>query len=195
MAATNTNNAANVFTGKPMVHGAVWWAPLSDDLTIPTDATTELAEGFLPVGYLSEDGWSNAPSSEFETTKAYGGVTVRRSLSSYEETISFACIETNANVLKLMWGDSNVETELESGKLKKVRHNGTEKPAICLVIETALSATEKKRTVVPYGTVNELEEIPHNDTDPITYGVTIGCLPDAKTGDTVVEYYGTIAAA
>ena len=65
------NNAQNVTTGKPKIGGAIFRAPLGS--TLPTDAVTALDEAFKNMGYISEDGVTNANSPESDNIKAWGG--------------------------------------------------------------------------------------------------------------------------
>ena len=48
-----TQNAANVFTAKPKVGGAVWSGALT--IAPPTDAVTALPDGINSLGYMHED--------------------------------------------------------------------------------------------------------------------------------------------
>ena len=58
MAETNHNNKKNVSLGKPKKTGCLYYAPAGTAL--PTDATTALPAAYTCVGYLSEDGVTNA---------------------------------------------------------------------------------------------------------------------------------------
>ena len=66
-------DAKLVTVSKPKVGGAVWRAPLGT--TLPTDATTALDKAFKSLGYISEDGMTNANSPESDSIKAWGGDT------------------------------------------------------------------------------------------------------------------------
>lgn len=182
------NNAQNVSVGKPAVDGAIWVAPLNTP--VPTDASSPLNDAFKCVGFISEDGLTNSTSRDSETMKAWGGVTVRKSQTSYEDTWSFTMIETNETVMKVAYGEANVTGDVESGLT--VLHNEKELGDHAYVIETIIGTTEDgfdriKRIVIPDGTVTETTDIQYTDDSLLGYGVTLTGLPDAN-GNCGYEY-------
>lgn len=56
------NNKKNVSLGKPMVAGVAYRAPAGTAL--PADATTALATAYECVGFLGEDGITNATDTD-----------------------------------------------------------------------------------------------------------------------------------
>lgn len=58
-----SNSATNVTVGKPKVGGAVFVGATT--LTMPNDATSELASGFTGLGYCSEGRSHNSLHSLF----------------------------------------------------------------------------------------------------------------------------------
>ena len=62
---------ATVTAAKPRVAGVVYRAPKGT--TLPTDATTALADTFKSLGYLSEDGFTNNYEISSEDIREMGG--------------------------------------------------------------------------------------------------------------------------
>lgn len=176
-------NSAEVSTGKPKITGAIYYA--EEGATLPTDATSQLT-GFANLGYVSEDGVTNANSVESENIKAWGGDIVQSSQTEKTDTYQLTLIQSiNVDVLKAIYGAENVSGTLAGGIT--VKANAKELPTACWVIDMILAEDTLKRIVIPRGKISELGDIVYNDTDPIGYQPTINCLPDSN-GNTHYEY-------
>lgn len=186
------NDATNVAIGKPKGSGAVFVAPIGS--TLPTDATKALDTKFVCLGYVSEDGVTNEVETDTEDIKAWGGDTVRTVRTSRKETFTMSFIESNMDVLKLVYGSANVTgTSMDA---LTVKHTNAENERMQFVIEVVLTDQRIKRIVIPVGQVTEVGEISYKDDEAIAYECTISTFPDAS-GATVYEYYaklGTPAA-
>ena len=177
-------DAANVSTAKPKVGGAIYSAPLGT--VLPEDATTELAAAFLGLGYISEDGMTNSNTPSTENIKAWGGETVAVVETEKEDTFSYTLIEsTNVNVLKEVYGTSNVTGDLDAGIV--IKANSTPLEEHVLVIDMVLKAGVLKRVVIPRGKVSEVGEISYTDGDAIGYETTVTAISDTE-GNTHYEY-------
>lgn len=181
-----SNTVTNVSAGKPNASGAIYVSALTD--TLPTDASTSIDTytTFACLGYVSEDGLTNANSPESETIKAWGGDTVLTLQSSKEDTFSFTLIEVmNLDVLKFVYGDDNVSGSLSAGIT--ITANSTQLEAKSLVIDMNLRDDAVKRIVIPNATVSEVGEITYSDSDAIGYACTVTTAPDSD-GNTHYEY-------
>lgn len=179
------NNAANVSTGKPMVTGAVFTAPLGTAL--PTDAATPLSSDFECLGHVSEDGLANANELDISEIKAWGGLTVYRSLNGLSDNFTLKLIESeNVEVLKRVYGENNVTVDDQTG-VTKITVKADDPEERVWVFEIALRGNKKKRIVIADGAVTSREEITYNDSDPIAYGITVSAYPNSD-GATHDEY-------
>lgn len=178
------NNSENVSVGKPLATGSIFIAPKGTN--VPTDATTELAEAFKNVGYISEDGVTNTIETDSEEIKAWGGDIVATPQTSRSETFQYTMIETNEVSLKHVFGDANVTVNAETGAIT-IKHNGNERDENPIVIETLMSGGRVKRQVIPRGKVKEIGDIVYKDDEAIGYETTIQALIDTE-GNTAYEY-------
>lgn len=180
------NTVSNVSVGKPKVAGAIYNAPAGT--TLPTDSTTTLNEAFVALGYVSEDGVTNTNTPEADTVKAWGGDTVLTLMTAKEDKFKFMLIESlNANVLKAVYGSSNVSGALATGIT--VHANSTQLPASAWVIDMILTNNATKRIVIPEGQIAEVGDIVYKDDEAIGYEITINALPSTTiSGDTHIEY-------
>lgn len=178
------NNVDYVSAGKPKIGGAVYRAP--SGTTLPTNAVSDLDAAFAALGYVSEDGVSNANNRDINNIKAWGGDTVLVVQNSKDDSFAFKLVEAvNSEVLKAVHGSENVNGDLANGLAIEV--NATEAEEAVWVIDMLLKGNICKRIVIPRGQVTEVEDVVYNDSEPIGYGVTLSCLPDTN-GNTHYEY-------
>lgn len=177
-------NINNVTVGKPKIGGSLSVA--SAGTTLPTDAKTALAVAFKNLGYISDEGLVNSNSPENENIKAWGGDTVLTTSSSKDDTFRFSLLEAkNADVLKLVYGDSNVSGTLGEGLT--IKANSKELESHVLVFDIVFRNNALKRIVIPNAAVTAIGDITYVDGEAVAYEVTITAYPDNE-GNTHYEY-------
>lgn len=178
------NDAKNVSAGKPKITGAIHVAPSGTPL--PVTPIEELDAAFKGLGYCSDAGLTNGTNLEVNKIKAWGGDTVLIIQSSKEDTYNFVLIEVkNVDVLKFVYGQSNVSGDLETGITIKVNNKDVDQ--VSIVIDMILSGNTLKRIVIPTASISEVGDVNYNDQDPIGYDTTVDCIPDEE-GNTHYEY-------
>lgn len=180
-----SNNSSNVSAGKPMITGAVFVAPVGTSL--PTSTTATLAAAFKDLGYVSDAGVVNSNSPSNTSIKAWGGDVVLDVQTDKPDTFKMAFIEaTNEEVLKLVYGASNVSGTLARGLT--VKANSEEQNEVAVVIDMVLKDSCAKRIVLPKAKVTAVGDITYSDSAAIGYDTTLSCHPD-DSGNTHYEYF------
>lgn len=164
------------------VTGAVYAGPTS--ATAPTSATSSVAATFNDMGYVSEDGVTEAYDEDVEDIQAWqGGAIVRTLISSSKATLAFTMIETKASTLELYHKGSTVEN-IGAGSYKiDVVTPGVVRKSFILDV---LDGDKHIRMYVRDGEVTERGEITYVNDETISYPVTITCYPVNVGGKDVV---------
>ena len=178
------NTTAYVTAGTPKVSGAVFRAPIGT--TLPSDATTALGEAFVGLGYVSDGGLTNTNSPSTTDIKEWGGSTVLTIQTEKPDTWKAKLIEAlNVEVLKTVYGSSNVTGTLETGIT--VSASADEAEEFIYVFEMVLRNGVMKRVVLPDAKITAVGDITYVTSDAVGYDVTWTAMPDAS-GNTHYEY-------
>lgn len=161
------NTAANV---RVAVTGSIYSAPLGTAL--PTDTTTALNAALKDLGYASEDGITQAISTDQTDIKAWqNGDVVRKIQTSHDLTYQFTMIETSADVLKVYYADPTATASA-------IKIKGTQTDHLVWVIEVRDGA-KTIRICLPDAQVTERGDVSLKGDEAIGYDVTLTAYPDA----------------
>ena len=179
---------SNVSAAKPGVGGGVWMAPAGT--TLPTDASTALAEAFQSLGYVDENGVTRSTSLDTQVVNAWGGDVVAVLGNKKTETFKFKCIEPdNLDVLGLTFGEAT--GTLADGITVKSKADLTTPRSF--VISTLLANNIHQRLVIPSGVVTAVGDVEYVDSKVLGAEVTITAIADSD-GVTCYEYLKTVTS-
>ena len=178
------NTATNVSTGKPRVTGGIYRAPLGT--TLPTDATTALAEAYTSLGYIAQGGVTHSFELDSGEYRAWGGDLVLAYQNSKTHRFAFGLIEAlNTTTYETINGESNVSGTLSTGI--SITANGNDMTEYVYVIELSMRDGAQARIVIPDGKVTAVGDIVYQDADAINFPVTVTAQADAS-GNAYYEY-------
>lgn len=179
-------SSANVTFSKPGTSanksGYIWVAPLGT--TLPTDATSEL-NGFVGLGYLSEDGLTEPASlTAGDDIVAAGGDTVAQADPTFSKTWTGTCIEAlNEDLLRVAYGGTNVTvvdaTAAKEGSIT-IKEQASEVEHHVIVIDEMLKGGRKRRNVMADATFLITGDISHVHTALVNFEFTINAYPTAN---------------
>lgn len=179
-------SSANVTFSKPGTSadksGYIWVAPLGTPA--PIDATAKLADAFVGLGYLSEDGLTEPASFEpGDDIVAAGGDTVAQADPTFSKKWTGTCIEAlNEDLLKVAYGSTNVSVaEPAEGKdgVITVKEQASDLEHHVIVIDEMLKGGRKRRNVMTDATFLITGDIAHVHTALVNFEFTINAYPSA----------------
>lgn len=176
--------ATNVTTAKQGATATVSVAPAGT--TLPTNATTALANAFTSLGHISEDGVTKSISRDSSDIVNMDGAPVYNVQTGITGTVQFGLLEgLNPEAMKMVYGGGNVTGTLSNG----ITANFTaDEPAeMVVVIDTILRGNVLQRTVIPRAKVTDTGDIVYKNDEALIYDITMtAALSDA--GKLWIEY-------
>lgn len=178
-------NTSDVRIGAPdqKTTGAIKHAPIGTtlpSLSSITKAAVTLDPAFTGNEYVSEDGLTLTPSMSTTEIKDWSGSTVRKVLESFDGTLNWTMISTNAGALGVAFGVDHVETNaatLEHGA--QIRASlGAHLPEAQSWVFLMKDGDARIVIVVPNGQITEVSETTFASNAAVGWAVTLSCYPD-----------------
>lgn len=172
-------NTKNVLAGIPDSTGGLWVKDLVKDKSAYPGKDTDLkGDGWIPVGFISEDGVTEASERSVEKVKAWGGDTVRTLQTEHDISYKFTFYEMgNPEVLKLVYGDENV-TVGDDGTVD-ITQNSKVLPHKSFCIEVTDGDT-KIRKFIPDGQITETGELQMTHSAVMGIEATVEAFTDSE---------------
>ena len=178
-------NTSDVRIGAPdqKTTGAIKHAPIGTtlpSLSSITKAAVTLDPAFTGDEYVSEDGLTLTPSMSTTEIKDWSGSTVRKVLESFDGTLNWTMISTNAGALGVAFGADHVETNaatLTHGE--QIRASlGAHLPEAQSWVFLMKDGDARIVIVVPNGQITEVSETTFASNAAVGWAVTLSCYPD-----------------
>ena len=173
-------NSANIFQGKPnVVVGGVMCAPAGTALPTTESATPNVA--FKDLGAVTEGGVVLSQDLSIDKIRDWNGDQMRSVLQEFSGTIKVSFLETTTEVLKAVYGASQVTTTATSGQPTKqaILLKAVLPPVVPFIINL-VDDVRVGRLVIPLGQITSRDDLSLTRNDPMTHGGTIECYPDAS---------------
>lgn len=180
-------NTKDVRIGAPeqSVTGAIKHAPIGT--TLPTlsniaKAGVTLDNAFSGDEYVSQDGLTLTPAISTADIKDWSGATVRKVLDSFDGTLAWTMISTNAGAMGVAFGAEHVTTSAATtthGAQVRVEL-GAHLPESQSWVFLMKDGDARIVIVVPNGQVTSVGEVTFAANAAVGWNVTLSCYPDAS---------------
>ncbi len=164
-----SNNTQNVSVGKGVVGGYLFSAP--SGTTPPTDYSTALANTFVNLGYVTDDGATFSTDTDSNTFKDLNGDDIATSSGGKTRTLNVQLAEVKADSLKEVFGQDAVTVDSQTGAITIV-HNNNDMPHRVVVLELVLRDGRRWRRVLPDAQVTEWGDLTVLYSDLVTFDIT-----------------------
>lgn len=163
--------------------GAIKNAPVGTTLPSLSDigvGGVTLDSAFKGDEYISEEGLTLTPSVSTTDIKDWSGAVVRKVLETFDGTLSWTMISTNAASLGVAFGAKHVETnEATATHGNQVKASlGAHLPEERSFVFLMKDGDARIVIVVPKGQVTEVGEVNFASNAAVGWNVTLSCYPD-----------------
>lgn len=197
----DTVKGHNATLVRKMLEMAVYVAPQSAaDITTISGNTNELV---IPTGYISlgimskEQGASITPSIDVSEVGGYGyGQPIRRDTVARSNQIGFTMLESKRATFEVYYGIDLTAVEAAAGTVNELSWEHPDRPdtkywrVLCLGRDGQGSNAIYHAEYFGRSTLADVAEQTWSETDPLTWGVTLGVDTDTTAGTPQRTFWG-----
>jgi predicted heme/steroid binding protein len=166
------NDADNVRVG---LNGSIYIAPKGT--TAPVDLDAAWGDGWVDLGYLSDDGVEMSYSTESEDINAWQSLSpVRKVLTGVDMTLGFTAIELKAATITLYFPSATLTTV--SGTVNKLSIPAAPAPDERAIGLEWIDGDIKNRLIIARGEVTDREAITLARSGAVGLGMTVSAYAD-----------------
>jgi len=163
--------------------GAIKYAPIGTPLPSLSNITPSAVSydsAFQGNEYVSEDGLTLAPSMSTTEIKDWSGTSVRKVLESFDGTLSWTMISTNASALGIAFGADHITTQSATATHgnQVMAELGAHLPEPQSWLFLMKDGDARIVVLVPNGQVTEVGEVTFASNAAVGWNVTLSCYPD-----------------
>lgn len=176
----------NIYAGEPLTTGTCFVAPMGSSAPTKTDwdaGTYTLDAAWVDLGFIGEDGYTESKNISTDDKRAFGGGVVKTLQTDVTYEYSFTFLESlNANVLKAVYGASNVTVEAADathGTRVEVQKTDLKLPHQMWVLDTMDSELGANyRSFLGDAVIIDVDDIQIVHSDVIMYAVKLRAYAD-----------------
>lgn len=151
----------------------------------PVLATSSLT-GFTDLGYVTDEGVTEARGRSSNDIRAWqGGVIVRTLVTEGTMTFSWKMMETSKATIEAFYGSTVTQVATEGTLIVVPTSTGGRKSFVLDVID----GVELNRTYIPQGEITEVGDVVYASGEPIAYEVTLTAYPDTTLSGGVAKKF------
>ena len=163
--------------------GAIKYAPIGTPLPSLSNITPSAVtydSAFTGNEYVSEDGLTFAPSMSTTEIKDWSGTSVRKVLESFDGTLSWTMISTNASALGVAFGADHITAQAATATHgnQVMAELGAHLPEAQSWLFLMKDGDARIVILVPNGQVTEVGETTFASNAAVGWNVTLSCYPD-----------------
>lgn len=142
----------------------------------PTDATSAVSGVFAELGWISEDGLTEAVSESYNEIKSWDGTVVRKVLTGSERTFKMTFLETNENTLELYYSGDTVEAIAGGSKIDITTPSSVRWAFVVDVVD----GDNTVRIYLENAEVTGRGDVVYKNGQAVGYEVTVTAYPDSN---------------